>query len=155
MVKIVLSPNCTARVKEFDFYFEELDIKGRSSMGNQVTKYPIRTVKFKEKGKSTLAGRKLWFDEVYGRLNGDEKGTYLGSFEADDRILVVYQDGGYEITDLELTQRFEADKILLIEQFNADKIISAIYLDNEKQQFNVKRFKIETTTLHNKFLFIK
>ena len=155
VVKIVLSPNCTARVKEFDFYFEELDIKGRSSMGNQVTKYPIRTVKFKEKGKSTLAGRKLWFDEVYGRLNGDEKGTYLGSFEADDRILVVYQDGGYEITDLELTQRFEADKILLIEQFNADKIISAIYLDNEKQQFNVKRFKIETTTLHNKFLFIK
>ena len=155
VVKIVLSPNSSARVKELDFYFEEIDIKGRSSMGNQVTKYPIRTVKFKEKGKSTLAGRKLWFDSVYGRLNGDEKGIYLGSFEADDRILVVYQDGSYEITDLELTQRFEADKIVIIEQFNPDKIISAIYLDNEKQQFNVKRFKIETTTLHNKFLFIK
>jgi topoisomerase-4 subunit A len=28
-------------------------------------------------------------------------------------------------------------------------------LDNEKVQFNVKRFKIETTTLNNKFYFIK
>ena len=52
VVKIVLSPNCTARNKEFDFYFEELEIKGRSSMGNQVTKYPIKSVKFKEAGKS-------------------------------------------------------------------------------------------------------
>jgi topoisomerase IV subunit A len=34
VVKIVLSPNCTARIKELDFYFEEMDIKGRGSIGN-------------------------------------------------------------------------------------------------------------------------
>lgn len=153
-VKIVLSPNCTARIKEFDFYFEELEIKGRSSMGNQVTKYPIRSVKFKEKGRSTLAGRKLWFDDVYGRLNNEGKGAYLGSFE-EEKILVIYSDGNYELRDTELTQRFEAEKILLIEKFNPEKVISAIYLDNEKQQYNVKRFKIETTSLQTKFLFIK
>ena len=155
VVKINLSPNCSARIKEFDFYFETLDIKGRSSMGNQVTKYPVRTVKFKEKGAATLAGRKLWFDNVYGRLNGDEKGVLLGSFEADDKILVVYKDGSYELTDLELTQRFEPEKILLIEKFNPDKIITAVYADMEKKQYYVKRFKIETTSLHNKFFFIK
>lgn len=153
-VKISLSPNCTARIKEFDFYFEELEIKGRSSIGNQVTKYPIRTVKLKEKGKSTLEGRKLWFDDVYGRLNNEEKGTYLGTFE-DEKILVVQSDGSYELTDTELTQRFDAEKIILIEKFNPEKVITAVYLDNEKQQFNVKRFKIETTTLHSKFFFIK
>src|SRR6478736_4188040 len=120
VVKITLSPNCSARIKELDFYFETLDIKGRSSMGNQVTKYPIRTVKFKEKGTATLAGRKLWFDNVYGRLNGEEKGILLGSFEAEDKILVMYKDGSYELTDLELTQRFDADKITLIEKFNAE-----------------------------------
>ena len=65
-VKIVLSPGCSAHKKELDFFFEELEIKGRSSMGNQVTKYPIKTVKFKEAGKSTLAGRKLWFDDKFG-----------------------------------------------------------------------------------------
>ena len=87
-LKLILSPNCTARIKELDFYFEEIEIKGRSSMGNKVTKYPIKTVKFKEAGKSTLAGRKLWFDDKFGRLNTEEKGKYLGSFE-DEKLIVI------------------------------------------------------------------
>ncbi len=155
VVKVVLSPNSTARIKEFDFYFEELEIKNRGSMGNTVTKYPIRTVKFKEAGKSTLNGRKLWFDRQFGRLNTEEKGTYLGMFEGDDKIIIMYRDGSYEITDQELLQRFESDKILLLEKFDAEKIVTAVYYDNDKLQFNVKRFKIETTTLHNKFSVIK
>lgn len=124
-------------------------------MGNQVTKYPIRTVKFKEAGKATLSGRKLWFDDTFGRLNTEEKGEYLGSFEGNDKILVIYDDGNYEIVDQELTQRFQNEKILLIEKFDPEKIITAVYLDNEKLQYNVKRFKIETTTLQTKFFFIK
>ncbi|TAG30090.1 MAG: DNA gyrase/topoisomerase IV subunit A [Sphingobacteriia bacterium] len=153
-LKIILSPNCTARIKELDFHFEELEIKGRSSMGNQVIKYPIKTVKMKEAGKSTLAGRKLWFDDKFGRLNTEEKGMYLGSFE-DQRIIVFYNDGSYELTDTEITQRFEVDKIALIEQFNPERVITAVYLDGDKNQYNIKRFKIETTTLKSQFLFIK
>jgi topoisomerase IV subunit A len=155
VVKVALSPNCSARNKEFDFYFEELEIKGRSAMGNQVTKYPVKTVRFKEAGKSTLAMRKLWYDDQFGRLNTEEKGIYLGGFDGDDKILVMYTDGNYQVTDQELTQRFDADKVLLIEKWRPEKIITAIYMDNDKQQFNVKRFKIETSTLYNKFLFIK
>ena len=155
VVKIVLSPNCSARIKEFDFYFDEQEIKGRGSIGNIVTKYPIKSVKFKEAGKSTLDAKKLWFDNKFGRLNTEEKGEYLGKFDAEDRLLVIYSDGNYEITDQELTQRFDPEKILLIEKFNAEKIITAVYLDNEKLQYNIKRFKIETTTLHSKFFFIK
>src|SRR5215510_5933288 len=155
VVRIILSPNSSARIKEFDFYFEELAIKGRNSMGNQVTKYAIKSVKFKEAGKATLSGRNLWFDDKFGRLSAEEKGIYLGSFEPDDRILVVYNDGNYEITDQEMTQRLDAENTLLIEKFNPEKIITAVYLDDEKKQYNVKRFKIETTTLHNKFFFIK
>ncbi|MFT3674786.1 MAG: DNA gyrase/topoisomerase IV subunit A [Chitinophagaceae bacterium] len=155
VVKITLSPSAAARIKEFDFYFEELGIKGRSSMGNQVTKYTIRSVKFKEAGRATLSGRQLWFDDKFGRLNADGKGILLGGFEAEDRILIIYSDGYYEITDQELTQRLDAEKILLIEKFNPEKVISAVYLDKKNLQFNVKRFKIETTTLKNRFLFIK
>jgi topoisomerase IV subunit A len=154
VVKIVLSPNCTARIKEFDYYFEELEIKGRSSQGNQVTKYPVKTVKFKEAGRSTLAGRKLWFDSKFGRLNREEKGEFLGTFE-EEKLLVITDDGSYELTDTELTQRFEPEKILLIEKFDPEKVITAIYLDNEKLQYNIKRFRIETTSLKSKFLFIK
>ena len=154
VVKVLLSPNSAAKKKEFDFHFEELDIKGRGSMGNTVTKHQVRAVKFKEAGRSTLTGRKLWFDSKFGRLNNEEKGEYLGTFE-EERLLVITDDGNYEITDSELTQRFDAEKILLIEKFNPEKAITAIYLDAEKNQFNIKRFKIETTTLKSKFLFIK
>ena len=155
VVKITLSPNCSARNKELEFYFEEMEIKGRSSIGNQVTKYPIKSVKFKEAGNSTLDAKKLWFDNKFGRLNTDEKGEYLGKFDAEDRLLVIYNDGNYEITDQELTQRFDTEKVLLLEKFDPEKIITAVYYDKEKVQFSVKRFKIETTTLHNKFFFIK
>jgi topoisomerase IV subunit A len=155
VVKIILSPNCNAKKKEFDFYFEELEIKGRGSMGNTVTKYPIKTIRFKEAGKSTLDAKKLWYDDKFGRLNVDEKGLYLGKFEAEDRLVVFYKDGNYEMIDQELTQRFEMDKILSVLKFDANKIFSAVYLDGDKNQYNVKRFKIETTTLNSKYFFIK
>jgi topoisomerase-4 subunit A len=155
VVRVVLSPGCSARNKEFEFYFEQLEIKSRGSMGNQVTKYPIRSVKFKEAGVATLGSIKLWFDDKFGRLNHDGKGIELGDFDAEDRILVIYTDGTYEITDQELTQRFNPEEVMLVEKFDPERIISAIYLENEKLQYNVKRFKIETTTLKTKFLFIK
>lgn len=155
MVRVLLSPSCSARIKELDFYFETLEIKGRSVLGNQVTKYPVKSVKFKEAGKSTLSARKLWFDDQFGRLNTEEKGQYLGSFDPEDRLLVMYSDGTYELTDQELTQRFDADRVVMIELFDAAKTITAIYYDADKLQFNVKRFKIETATMKNKFLFIK
>jgi topoisomerase-4 subunit A len=155
VVKITLTPGCAARNKELEFYFEELEIKGRGSIGNLVTKYPIKSVRFKEAGRATLAGRKLWYDDKFGRLSAEEKGIYLGMFEPEDRILVIYTDGYYEITDQEMTQKINAEKVLLIERFDPEKIITAVYADMKMLQFNVKRFKIETTTLHNKFLFIK
>ena len=102
-----------------------------------------------------MDAKKLWFDNKFGRLNVDEKGEYLGEFEAEDRLLVIYVDGNYELLDQELTQRFDPDKMLLIEKYDPNKIITAVYLDNEKMQYNIKRFKIETTTLNSKFFFIK
>jgi topoisomerase-4 subunit A len=124
-------------------------------MGNQVTKHSIKSVRFKEAGRATLSGRKLWFDEKFGRLSAEEKGIYLGSFEAEDKILVIYNDGNYEITDLEMTQKFDAEKVLHIGKFNPEKTITAVYVDNDKKQFVVKRFRIETTTMKTKFMFIK
>src|SRR5678815_1972359 len=91
-VKIILSPTSSARNKELDFYFETLEIKNRSSMGNQVTKYPVKMVKLKEAGKATISGRKIWFDDSFGRLNEENKGEFIGNFNAEDRLLVIYTD---------------------------------------------------------------
>ena len=154
-VKVNLSATCTARYKEFDFQFIDIGIKTRSSVGIQVTKYPIRFVKLTAKGKSTLSGRDLWFDPVFGRINLDEKGKYLGKFEADDRIIVMTADGQYELVTQELTQRFDVENTILIEAHDPNKIYSVVYLDADKQQYNIKRFKIETTTIGTKFTCIK
>src|SRR5258708_4579539 len=110
IVRVVLSPSSTARHKEFDFAFEELEIKNRSSLGNQVTKYPIRSVKLKEAGRSTLSGRKLWFDPTFGRLNEEGKGEYVGMFEGEERLLGNYNEGDNELNETELTQRFDAER---------------------------------------------
>ncbi|MEO6328971.1 MAG: DNA gyrase/topoisomerase IV subunit A [Ginsengibacter sp.] len=155
VVRIILTPGSSARKKEFEFYFETLEIKGRSAIGIQVTKYRISKVKFLERGKATLGSIKLWFDDKFGRLNHDERGKDLGNFSAEDRVLVIYKEGTYEITDQELTQRFNAEEIKSIGKFDSEKIITVVYADMEKKQFTVKRFRIETSTLHNKFWFIK
>jgi topoisomerase-4 subunit A len=155
VVNITLSPGSKARIKVFDFYFETLEIKGRSAQGNQLTKYPIRNVKLKEKGRSTLAGQKIWYDDTVGRLNKDGNGMLLGSFMPEDKIIAFYKDGTYELTDFELTNRYEPDEVVRIELFNPERVITAVYYDEKSGNFYAKRFKVEATTLKNKYSFIK
>ncbi|HLR38080.1 MAG TPA: DNA gyrase/topoisomerase IV subunit A, partial [Chitinophagaceae bacterium] len=155
VVNILLSPSCNARKKNFDFYFEEIAIKGRSSKGNQVTKYPVRKTRFKEAGRTTLSALKIWYDDTIGRLNTKEHGMLVGDFENDDRIIAFYNDGSYEITNYELTNRYDRNELVAIEKLNPDAVITAIYYDDEKKQFNVKRFLIETQTEDQRFIFIK
>ena len=154
LVRIILNPNCNARLKDYTFSFSELEIKGRSSIGNQITKYPIKQIKLAEAGVSTLQGVKIWFDKVIGKLNTEGKGQFIGDFE-NEKIILFYKNGKYEITDTELIQRFEGQDIVLIEKFDPEKIYSVVYLDNEKYQVNVKRFKIETTTIRTQYSCIK
>ncbi len=155
VLQITLSPGSKARTKVFDFYFEELEIKGRSAQGNQLTKYPVRSVKFKEKGRSTLSALKIYYDETYGRLNKEGSGRLLGRFDEKDRIIVFYKDGTYELTDYEMTNRYDTDNIMLIEKFSPKKTVSAVYYEAKSKQFNAKRFVIESQTLKTKYSFIK
>jgi topoisomerase-4 subunit A len=155
VITLTLQPGSKARSKVLDFFFEELEIKGRGAQGNQVTKYPVKSVRFKEKGRSTLSAPQIWYDEMIGRLNKEGHGTLLGRFDEKDRVIVFYKDGTYELTDFELTNRFDADNILLIEKFQRDKVITAIYFEAKSKQFNVKRFLIESVTLKSKYTFIK
>ena len=155
VVTITLSPGSKARNKVLDFYFEEIEIKGRSAQGNQVTKYPVKSVKFKEKGRSTLSAQKIWYDDTIGRLNKDGNGILLGRFEEGERIITFYKDGTYDLTDFELTNRYEADSVVLIEKFNPEKVVSAIYYDAKSGQYYAKRFHVEAQTLKSRYLFIK
>ncbi|HNP16803.1 MAG TPA: DNA gyrase/topoisomerase IV subunit A [Fulvivirga sp.] len=154
LVTVKLTSGSKARNKIFDFDFAELDIKGRGAGGNILTKYPVRKIELKAEGLSTLSGLDIWYDESIGRLNKDGRGKHIGKFNGDDNILIIYKEGSYELTSYELTNRYEAEKILLIERFNPVKAISAVHYDGESKHYLVKRFLVETTTLDKKFGFI-
>jgi topoisomerase-4 subunit A len=154
VVEVKLSPNTTARIKNFDFDFSEQEIKARNSKGNIVTKYPVRKIDFKESRGSTLGGLELWYDNGSGRLNKEIRGKRLGKFNSEDQILAITKNGVYKITSFDLTNRYEPEKTLLVEKFNPKKIITAVYWEGESKQYFVKRFTIETTTPDKEFLFI-
>ncbi|RDC63039.1 DNA gyrase/topoisomerase IV subunit A [Adhaeribacter pallidiroseus] len=154
VVNITLTPTSTARVKTFDFDFAELLIKGKGSMGNVVTKYPVKKIVQKSRGESTLGGREIYYDEVIGRLNTESRGKYLGSFNTDDSILVIYKDGSYELTSFDLTNHYDVANMEIILKFDSERVISAIHIDGESKNTYVKRFKIETTTIGKRFVFI-
>ena len=154
LLNIQLSQGCSARKKVFDFNIGDIDIKGRGSQGNTLTKYPVRKVTLKEVGKSTLGAQKIWMDEVSGRLNTAERGVFLGAYDTGENILVIYKDGTYQLTDYELTNRYDVNAIQYIGQFKPEDVISAMYYESEKKATYIKRFKIETTSLGQKFNFI-
>lgn len=154
IVTVFLTQGAKARVKVFDFDFADLDIKGRGAGGNILTRYPVRKVQLKMEGVSTLGGLDIYYDPVVGRLNTDERGNLIGNFLGEDRILVCYKSGDYELTNFELTNRYEPNDVLLIEKFDPEKVLSAVYFDGGSKNYFVKRFQIETTTLNKKFNFI-
>lgn len=154
IVTINLTSQSTAKKKIFEWDFSILAIKNRASMGNVVTKFPIRKITLTKAGKSTLGGVDIWYDKVIGKLNRDEHGQYLGNFGSEDKILVIYKDGQYELTNFELTNRYEPKDVILLSKFDADGVISIIHYEGEQKNYFVKRFKIETTTMDKKFLFI-
>jgi len=133
-----------ARLKKlmFEFDFGQMNIKGKSSMGNILTKNAVHKISLKEKGLSTLGGRKIWFDDAVFRLNVDGRGNFLGEFSADDKILVITKNGYFRIAGFDLSNHFE-DNILIIEKFKRGKVYSAVYWDAEQKFYYVKRFTIE------------
>ena len=153
-VTIQLSQGCTAKKKVFEFDFAELDIKGRGSKGNTVTKYPIRKVSQAEVGMSTLGAIKLWMDEVSGKLNRDERGKYLGEFDTGDYVLTIYNDGTYELNEMDFNKKFDAPNMIFSGRWDEEVVINALYYDGKKKWTMAKRFQIETGTLNQRFSFI-
>ena len=153
-VIVKLTSGSSARKKVFDFGFASIEIKGRGAGGNILTKYPVRKIELKAEGVSTLSGVDIWYDKTVGRLNRDQRGEHIGNFNGDDRILIIYRDGHYELTSYELTNRYEADKINFISRFDSKVVVSAVHYDGSSKNYYVKRFLIEAQTPGRRYAFI-
>jgi topoisomerase-4 subunit A len=142
VIKVHHKPKARLKKLEFEFDFGQLNIKGKSSMGNILTKNAVHKIALKEKGLSTLGGRKVWFDDAVFRLNVDGRGIFLGEFGGDDNILVITKNGFFRHTGFDLSNHYE-DNILIIEKYRPGKVYSVVYWDAEQKFYYVKRFILE------------
>ena len=142
IVTVHLRPRQHLKRVRFEVDFGALMIKGRDSAGNQVTKEFIQKVTQKEVGDSTLAARKIWWDDVVQRLNVDGRGILLGSFKGDDKILTLYSTGELQLSNFDIETRF-GDHLIHIEKWHPNRAISAVYYDPEKDMHFAKRFLVE------------
>jgi topoisomerase-4 subunit A len=153
VVTILLRQVGSIKKLKWDINFASINIKGRVSKGNIVTKNAVKRVELKEKGVSTLKPRKIWFDDTIQRLNVDGRGDLVGEFRGEDRILVITQSGLAKTIVPEITSHFEDDMIVL-EKWIPSKPISVIYFDGEKQKHYVKRFLIENENKEEIFISV-
>ncbi len=144
IIKVTLKPHPRIKKIIFEKNFSDLAIKGRQSMGNILTKFEVHRVALKQRGGSTLGGRKVWFDRDVLRLNYDNRGEYLGEFQSDDLILVVHENGDFYTTNFDLSNHYEPD-IRLIEKWDAGKVWSAVLFDADQGYPYLKRFPFEAS----------
>jgi topoisomerase IV subunit A len=144
VVHIDLKPKPRLKKLSYDFDFSTLEIKGRASVGITLSKYAIKKIEQRKEGVSTLASRKIWYDDTVKRINADERGFLLGDFSGDDRIITFMQSGHYRITTYDLATHFDEDMIS-IRKFNPEQIYTAVYLEPDSKLYYIKRFLVDPT----------
>jgi len=142
VIRVQLKPALHLKKVEVIKDLSELAIKSRTARGNVLTKYDVKSITLKQKGHSTLGGRKVWFDPDVLRLNYDGQGMYLGEFVEDDRVLVITNTGDYYLTTFELTAHFEQN-IWRIEKFDRDKVWSLAMWNADLGYYYGKRFQLD------------
>ena len=150
-VRVFLKQKAKLKKTQFDFDFSTLAIKGRASMGNILSRNPVRKVELCQKGVSTLSAINIYFDDIVTRLNTEERGVLLGSFKEDDKILTVYGEGYYKIVGFDLSTHFE-DNLLIIKKFNKNKILTAVYYHSKEDKYIIKRFNPDNTPKKIEFI---
>ena len=143
VIKVTLKPNPRIRKITFEKDFSEIAIKGRQAMGVILSKYDVHKIALKQKGGSTLGGRKVWFDRDVLRLNYDGRGEYLGEFQSEDSILVILNNGDFYTTNFDLSNHYE-DNVQIVEKYDPNKVWSAVLYDADQQNYPyLKRFCFE------------
>jgi len=150
-IRVILKPRPRLRILVFEKDFSDIVIKGRQSMGNLLTREDIHKISLKQKGGSTLGGRKIWFDPDVLRLNYDGRGQYLGEFQNDNQILVVNSNGEFYTTNFDVSNHYESG-MLRIEKFDPHKNWTAILFDADQSYIYIKRFTFEQSSKKQSFI---
>ena len=154
VIKVMLRPQPKLKKTSFEYNFADLAIKGRASQGNRLTLHPINKIVKRDEGVSTLAAREIWYDDTVKRLNADKRGTLIGEFSGDDKILQIFSNGEFRLTGYDLSTHFD-DDMTQIMKYDPSAIYSVIYIEGETKLMYIKRFDIDDETpLNRRISFI-
>ena len=154
IIKVTLDPDPQKKKQNIflEKDFSEIKIKGRTAKGNILTKRSVHRITLKSHGRSTLGGRKVWFDQDVNRINYEEHGRLLGEFNDGDSILVVLNNGDFYLTDFDVNNHYEKD-IKVLEKWDADKVWTALVYDANNDGYPyIKRFLMEATTRYQNYI---
>ena len=152
IIKVTLKPNPRIRKIIFEEDFSRIGIKGRQAIGNMLTRNPVHKITLKQRGGSTLGGRKVWFDRDVLRLNYDGRGEFLGEYQSDELILVVLNNGDFYTTNFDVNNHYE-DGIRIMEKFDPNKVWTAVLYDADQQNYPyIKRFCFESSSRKQNYL---
>ena len=140
-LRITLKPKQRMKILQFDVDLANLGVKGKLAKGNLVTKAEVHRISLKEKGVSTLGGREVWFDPDVLRINYDGRGTLLGEFFNDERILVIMNNGDFYTTTYDAENHYE-EGILRIEKYREGVVWTAVLNDADQGFTYIKRFNL-------------
>lgn len=151
-IKVTLDSSPTLKSIFLTRDFSKITIRGKSSKGYLLSKKPVHRISLKDRGHSTLGGRKVWYDSDVNRLNYDEHGTFLGEFNDDEMILVILDNGDFYISNFDANNHYE-DNIKIIEKWDSTKIWTAVLFDADNQGYPyIKRFTMEATRKKQNYL---
>ena len=154
VIKVMLRPQPKLKKTSFEYNFADLAIKGRASQGNRLTLHPINKIVKRDEGVSTLAAREIWYDDTVKRLNADKRGTLIGEFSGDDKILQIFSNGEFRLTGYDLSTHFDDDMVQIM-KYDPSVIYSVIYIEGETKLMYIKRFDIDDETpLNRRISFI-
>lgn len=152
VIKVTLEVTSKMKKIFLEKDFSDIGIKSRTAKGNILTKHTVNRISLKSHGRSTLGGRKVWFDTDVNRLNYDGRGRLLGEFNDGDSILVVLDNNEFYISNFDANNHYE-DNIKIIEKWDPDKVWTAVLYDADNDNYPyIKRFNMEATKRHQNFL---
>jgi topoisomerase IV subunit A len=151
VLKVYLQPKPRLKKKQLELNFNDIAIKGRNAQGNIFTRHAVHKIQLKQEGTPILEGTKIWFDHEVLRLNVDGKGSFLGEFQENGKILVVKKDGTFRFTSYDLMNHYE-NNMLLVEKYDENKVYTAIYFDADQGYYYAKRFQFEYGTKEASFI---
>ncbi|MDP4267687.1 MAG: DNA gyrase/topoisomerase IV subunit A [Bacteroidota bacterium] len=135
-------PKIKKSVLEFDF--SSISVTNRNSKGIILSRLPVQKIILKEQKINPHARINIWYEDSVNRLNDEKRGTFLGTFTQEDKIITITKSGCYKLYNTSLFSHFD-DDILIIEKFKPEKVYTVVYYEGELKNYYVKKFTVEAT----------